>query len=65
MLSERAMEKKREYNRNYKIANKEKINAYQRKYAKEHPEKILEFQKRYWEKKISDKKIDKNETENI
>lgn len=65
MLSEKALEKKREYNRNYKKLNKEKINAYQRKYAREYPEKILEFQMRYWEKKVSDKKINETEAENI
>lgn len=65
MLSEKAMEKKREYNRNYRIANKEKVNAYQRKYAREHPEQILKFQETYWKKKIFERELNKNETENI
>ena len=46
-----AKEKQREYMRNWRKRNKDRVNAYMRKYRKENPEKIAEINKRYWERK--------------
>ena len=51
-LEEMAREKQREYMRNWRKENKDKVNAYMRKYRKENPEKIAEINKRYWKNKV-------------
>jgi len=43
---------RKEYFKNYRAENKDKLNEYQREWRAEHPEKVQEYQKRYWMKKL-------------
>ena len=52
-MTEQAKAASREYFRNYRKANKEKVKAYQRKWRKENPDKVRAAQERYWEKKAA------------
>lgn len=49
-LSEAAILARREYNRQYRARNKDKINARQRKWHKEHPEKQKQYNATHWNK---------------
>lgn len=50
-MSEQALEVRRNYKRQYRIRNQEKINSQQRMWRKKNPDKVKEYQKRYWEKR--------------
>lgn len=53
-LSEEAIEKQREYYRQYYKANKERINARNRKRYHADKEKFKQYQQRYWERKAEE-----------
>ncbi|WP_291651333.1 hypothetical protein [Clostridium sp.] len=38
----------KEYYKNYREKNREKLNAYQREWRKRNKEKIKEYRRRYW-----------------
>lgn len=52
-MTEAAKAAKREYQRKYRAANREKLAAYQRKWSQENPEKVREYTARYWAKKAA------------
>ena len=56
-LSVQAQEARRNYKRQYRIQNREKINAQQREWRANHPAKVQEYQKRYWEKQAEKRNI--------
>lgn len=62
-LSEKAVEARREYQRQYRKRNSEKILARQRKWRKENPEKAREYISRYWERKAQEAE-EKEEAQN-
>ncbi|WP_415536030.1 hypothetical protein [Dehalobacter sp. 4CP] len=43
---------RKDYFKNYREENKEKLNKYQREWRSEHPEKVKEYQERYWLNKL-------------
>lgn len=52
-MTEAAKAAKREYQRQYRAANRAKMAAYQRKWSRENPEKVREYTARYWAKKAA------------
>lgn len=50
-MSARAQEVRRNYKRQYRIRNREKINFQQRMWRKKNPDKVKEYQAQYWERK--------------
>lgn len=50
-LTLQAQEARRNYKRQYRARNREKVNRQQREWRADNPEKVKEYQKRYWEKK--------------
>ena len=50
-LTLQAQEARRDYKRQYRVRNREKINRQQREWRADNPERVKEYQKRYWEKK--------------
>lgn len=50
-LSAQAQEARREYKRQYRIRNREKVNLQQRMWRKKNPDKVKEYQAQYWERK--------------
>lgn len=56
-LSVQAQEARRNYKRQYRIQNREKINAQQREWRANHPAKVQEYQRRYWEKHAEKRNI--------
>lgn len=50
-LSAQAQETRREYKRQYRIRNREKVNLQQRMWRKKNPDKVKEYQAQYWERK--------------
>jgi hypothetical protein len=50
-MSDAAKEKQREYNREYRKKNREKLNAYMREWKKKNPDKVLEHKINHWERK--------------
>lgn len=50
-LTLQAQETRRNYKRQYRMQNREKVNRQQRTWRASNPEKVKEYQKRYWEKK--------------
>lgn len=48
-LTLQAQEAKREYKRQYRVRNREKINRQQREWRASNTEKVRQYQKRYWE----------------
>lgn len=50
-MSEQAQEVRRNYKRQYRIRNREKINSQQRMWRKRKPDKVKEYQVQYWERK--------------
>lgn len=52
-MTEAAKAAKREYQRKYRAANREKLAAYQRKWSQDNPEKVREYTARYWAKKAA------------
>lgn len=50
-LSAQAQEARRNYKRQYRIQNREKINFQQRVWRKKNPDKVKEYQTQYWERK--------------
>lgn len=49
-LTVQAQEAQREYKKQYRDRNREKINRQQREWRAGHPEKVKQYKKRYWEK---------------
>lgn len=50
-MSAQAQEVRRNYKRQYRIRNREKINSKQRMWRKKNPDKVKEYQAQYWERK--------------
>lgn len=50
-MSAQAQEVRRNYKRQYRIRNREKINFQQRMWRKKNPDKVKEYQAQYWERK--------------
>jgi hypothetical protein len=50
-MSEAAKEKRKEYIRQWKKENRDKVNASNRKWRQENPDKIKKYQENYWERK--------------
>lgn len=54
-LTNRALEERRAYNREYQKAwrekNKERVSNYFKEYRAEHKEAVREYNRRYWEKR--------------
>lgn len=50
-MSTQAQEARRNYKRQYRIRNREKINSQQRMWRKKNPDKVKEYQVQYWERK--------------
>ena len=44
---------KRDYYKNYRLNNKDKINEYQRKYRAKNKDKVKQYNKTYWLKKAN------------
>jgi hypothetical protein len=53
-LSQEALEKKREYQRNWREKNREHVNSYMKQWVKKNPEKVRKNQERYWENKAKE-----------
>lgn len=50
-MTDKAIEIKREYARQYRAKNREKLNEYSRNWRKENPDKVKGYHEAYWEKK--------------
>lgn len=48
-MTTEAQEARRNYKKQYRRKNREKINAYQKKWRANNPAKVQEYQRRYWE----------------
>lgn len=55
-LTVQAQEVRREYKRQYRRKNRERINRQQREWRANNSEKVKEYQKRYWEKAAGKRK---------
>lgn len=53
MDSLKVLEVKKEYFKQYRLKNKDKINEYQRKYRSVNKDKVKEYNKKYWIKKAN------------
>ncbi|MED4534842.1 hypothetical protein [Metabacillus fastidiosus] len=62
MLTQQVEEAKRQYMKEYRKKNRERILERQRKYYHENKEKYKEYQQRYWAK-VALERGDKNETD--
>lgn len=51
-LKEAAAEARREYGREYRKRNKEKLDEYQRQWRKDHPDKVKEYAENYWTNRV-------------
>ena len=49
-ITTRAQELRREYARQWRQKNRDKVKAYNEAWRKKHPEKAREYQMRYWER---------------
>lgn len=47
-----AQEARREYQRAYRLKNRDKINAQQRTWRAKNQNRVKEYQQRYWEKAV-------------
>lgn len=56
-MTQEAVEARREYKRQYRSENREKINAQQREWRANNPAKVREYQERYWEKQVGKRNI--------
>lgn len=52
-----AVKARRDYKRQYRSNNREKINVQQREWRAKNPDKVREYQKRYWEKQAKKRNI--------
>lgn len=50
-MTDAATEARRQYQKEYKRKNADKINEYQRKWRKANPEKVKAYEAKYWSKK--------------
>jgi len=50
-LSEKAKQKRNEYQRKWKARNRDKINEYHSNWRKRNRDKVREYQRIYWERK--------------
>ncbi|MET3684480.1 hypothetical protein ABID56_002617 [Alkalibacillus flavidus] len=51
MMTEEAKRAQREYMKQYRKRNREKVNELNRKWRQENPDKVREYNQRYWERK--------------
>lgn len=51
-LSEEAQAVKREYYREYRKKNRERLNEYLRQWRAAHSEKLRQYDQQYWERKV-------------
>ncbi len=56
-LTVQAQEARRNYKRQYRLANRKKINRQQREWRAANPEKVQEYQRKYWENYAKKKNI--------
>ena len=59
-MTEEAKKARREYYREYRKKNRERINENYRKWTRENPEKAKAIQARYWQKKAVDTRGDES-----
>lgn len=52
-ITTRAQELRREYARQWRQKNRDKVKAYNEAWRKKHPEKAREYQARYWERRAN------------
>ena len=50
-MTNEAIEARKEYMREYRKKNKEKVKAYNKKWREEHPERMAAYSEKFWEKK--------------
>ncbi len=50
-MTQEAVEARRDYKRQYRNENRDKINAQQREWRANNPDKVKQYNARYWEKK--------------
>lgn len=50
-MNERAIQLRREYNRQYREANKERINKKQNEWRRKNKDKVKQYNHNYWTKK--------------
>ena len=50
-IQEQLKQTQREYNRQYRLNNKDKLNQYQREYRQKNKDKVKQYNKTYWLKK--------------
>lgn len=55
-LSKEALQTRREYMREYREANKERLQEYNAEWRKNNPDKIKAAQERYWERQVEKQK---------
>ena len=52
-MNDKALQKRREYARQYRERNREKINAQNKEWRALHPDRVKEYGRRYWEKQAA------------
>lgn len=55
-MTEAALKARKEYARQYRAKNRDRLNEYKRKWRKANPEKVNEYTERYWNKKAAEMK---------
>lgn len=58
-MSEEAIKERREYQKQYRLLNKETINKRHKEWRNANKEKIKEYNKNYWEKVAQKNKLQK------
>ncbi len=58
-MSEEAIKERREYQKQYRLLNKENINKRHKEWRNANKEKIKEYNKNYWEKVAQKNKLQK------
>lgn len=53
-LSKEALEKKRQYAREWRSKNKKRVSEYNKKWRSENKDKVVEYNHRFWEKKAAE-----------
>lgn len=56
-INEKVAEIKRDYYKQYRDANKDKLNQYQRDYRAKNKDKVKEYNKNYWLKKANNQEL--------
>lgn len=52
LMNNAMLEKRREYMRAYRRANRDRINAYHKAWRKKNPDKVKQYTCNYWQKKV-------------